>query len=87
MRIFLTIFREADLVYNEHLDPVMRKIEIARNIAVKIVQQWFGDTDNLDWYFITQLLHKSFAILFGEEAIVKVVLYLLMLQKQQRFVL
>jgi len=75
MRIFLTIFRETDLIYNENLDPVMRKIEIAHNIAVKIAQQWFGNTGNLVWYYITQLLHKSFAILFGEEAIVKVKLF------------
>lgn len=78
MKTFLTIFREADLIYNENLDPVMRKIEVAHNIAVKIAQQWFGNAGNLVWYFNTLLLHQSFAILFGEEAIVEVVLYLLM---------
>jgi len=50
----------------------MRIIEIAHNIAVKIAQQWFGITSNFT-FFNTLLLHQGFAILFGEEAIVKVV--------------
>lgn len=80
--MFITIFRETDLIYDEKSDhhPTMHKIEIARSIAHKIAHQWFGNTINLFW--LSQFwLHDGLATLFGEEAIVKV-LYLLTLTRK-----
>jgi len=68
VRTFITIFREADLIYEKKLDPVMRKIEIARLIAPKIAYQWFNNVFNLSHFW----LHDGLATLFGEEAIAKV---------------
>lgn len=54
----------------------MRKIEIARSIAPKIAYQWLGIAVSPSWW-TDFWLHEGLAILFGEEAIIKVVLYLL----------
>jgi len=69
-------FREADLIYDEQIDAVMRKIQIARLIAPKIAYQWFSNILSTSWwsYF---WLHDGLAILFGEEAIVKVFTFIL----------
>jgi len=66
----MIIFREADLIYDEQLDPIMRKIEVARLIAPKIAYQWFSNVFSLSHFW----LHDGLAILFAEEAIVKVYL-------------
>jgi len=68
MRTFIIIFREADLIYDEQLDPVMRKMEIARLIAPKIAYQWFSNVFSPSHFW----LHDGLAILFGEEAVAKV---------------
>jgi len=68
VRTFIIIFREADLIYEEQFDPVMRKIEIARLIASKIAYQWFSNVFNLSHFW----LHDRLATLFGEETIAKV---------------
>jgi len=65
---FIIIFRETDLIYEEQLDPVMRKIEVARLIASKIAYQWFSNVFNLSYFW----LHDGLATLFGEETIAKV---------------
>jgi len=39
VRTFVIIFREADLIYDKQLDPFMRKVEVARLIAPKVVYQ------------------------------------------------
>jgi len=67
-RTFIIISREADLIYEEQLDPVMRKIEIARLIALKIAYQWFSNVFSLSHFW----LHDGLATLFAEEAIAKV---------------
>jgi len=67
-RTFIIIFREADLIYDEQLDPVMRKMEIARLIAPKIAYQWFSNLFSLSNFW----LHDGLATLYAEEAIVKV---------------
>jgi len=69
-RTFIIIFRETDLIYDERLDPVMRKIEVARLIAPKIAYQWFSNVLSLSWSYFW--LHDGLATLFAEEAIVKV---------------
>jgi len=67
-RLFIIIFRVADLIYDEQLDPVMRKIEVARLIASKIAYQWFSNLFSLSYFW----LYDGLAILYAEEAIVKV---------------
>jgi len=53
------------------LDPVMRKLEIARLIAPKIAYQWFSNAFNPSNFW----LHDGLATLFGEKAIAKVSIY------------
>jgi len=48
-RIFIIIFREIDPIYDEKVDPIMRKIEIARLIAPKIAYHWLGNTISSSW--------------------------------------
>ncbi|XP_018401263.1 PREDICTED: glutamyl aminopeptidase-like [Cyphomyrmex costatus] len=68
----LIFHREADLVYNKQVDPVMRKMEIARLIAPKIAYQWFSNVylGRISWQS-NFWLHDGLAALFAEEAIVK----------------
>jgi len=67
-RTFIITFREADLIYDEHLDPFTRKMEIARLIASKIAYQWFSNLFSLSHFW----LHDGLATLYAEEAVVKV---------------
>jgi len=68
VRSFIIIFRVDDLIYDEQLDPVMRKIEVARLIASKIAYQWFSNLFSLSHFW----LYDGLAILYAEEAIAKV---------------
>jgi len=74
-RTFIIIFREIDLIYDEKVDPIMRKIEIARLIAPKIAYQWLGNAVSSPWWSHFWL-HEGLAVLFGEEIVVKVVFYI-----------
>jgi len=85
VRTFLIIFRAADLIYDEKLDTVMRKIEITRSIASKIAYQWFGNAV-LPTCWITYRLNNELATLFGEDTTVKVILYLLISQENKKFI-
>jgi len=67
-RTYIIIFRETDLIYDERLDPVMRKMEVARLIASKIAYQWFSNLFSSSHFW----LHDGLATLYAEEAIVKV---------------
>jgi len=51
----------------------MRKMEIARLIANKIAYQWFGNVISPSWWS-SLWLHDGLATLFGEEAVVKVII-------------
>ncbi|XP_011878437.1 PREDICTED: glutamyl aminopeptidase-like [Vollenhovia emeryi] len=63
----LIFYREADVIYNKQLDPVMHKIEVARCIAHKIAYQVFGNiVSPLRWSYLW--LHDGLATIFGEEA-------------------
>jgi len=72
VRTFVIIFRETDLIYDEQLDPVMRKMEVARLIAPKIAYQWFSNVFSLSHFW----LHDGLATLFGEEAIAQVSMFI-----------
>ncbi|XP_071566338.1 glutamyl aminopeptidase-like [Temnothorax nylanderi] len=68
----LVFHREADLICEDKLDSIMRKIEIARSIASKIAYQWLGNVITPSWWSHFWL-HEGLAILFGEDAVVKFV--------------
>ncbi|EGI60109.1 Aminopeptidase N [Acromyrmex echinatior] len=65
----LIFHTEADLMYDEKLDPVMRKMEVARLIASKIVYQWFNNILSSSWSHLW--IYDAFANIFGEEAVAK----------------
>jgi len=69
-------FREADLSYDEQLDPIMREMEVARLIASKIACQWFSNVFSSSWWSHIWL-HDGLAILFAEKAIIKVSTFIL----------
>ncbi|XP_011061466.1 PREDICTED: aminopeptidase M1-like, partial [Acromyrmex echinatior] len=60
---------ETDLMYDEKLDSVMRKMEVARLIASKIVYQWFNNILSSSWSHLW--IYDAFANIFGEEAVAK----------------
>ncbi|XP_018359908.1 PREDICTED: aminopeptidase M1-A-like [Trachymyrmex cornetzi] len=66
----LIFHTEANLIYDETLDPVMRKMEVARLIAPKIAYQWFSNLLSSDWWS-NFWLHDALATMFGEEAVAK----------------
>ena len=74
VRTIIIISREADLMYDEKLDPVMRKMEVARLIASKIVYQWFNNILSSSWSHLW--LYDAFTNIFGEEAVAKVFIFL-----------
>ncbi|KYN22233.1 Glutamyl aminopeptidase, partial [Trachymyrmex cornetzi] len=65
----LIFHSESNLIYDETLDPVIRKMEVARLIAPKIAYQWFSNLLSSDWSYLW--LHDALATMFGEEAVVK----------------
>ncbi|XP_024890926.1 aminopeptidase M1-like [Temnothorax curvispinosus] len=69
----LIFHREMDLIHDEQLDPVMRKIEVARGVALKIAYQWFGNAiSSSRWSFFW--LHDGLATIFAEEAVDKILI-------------
>ncbi|XP_070162791.1 aminopeptidase N-like [Polyergus mexicanus] len=62
---------EADIIYEEGKDPVMRKIEAARLIACEMMQQLFSNLVSPSWwsYF---WLNDGIAILFGIEVLYEI---------------
>ena len=74
VKTIIIISREADLMYDEKLDPVMRKMEVARLIASKIVYQWFNNILSSSWSHLW--IYDAFANIFGEEAVAKVFIFL-----------
>ncbi|EGI70670.1 Aminopeptidase N [Acromyrmex echinatior] len=75
VRLIIIIYREANLIYNETLDTVMRKMEIAHLIAPKIAYQWFSNLLSSVWFHYWWL-HDGLATMFGEEAVVKVFIFI-----------
>ena len=74
VKTIIIISREADLMYDEKLDSVMRKMEVARLIASKIVYQWFNNILSSSWSHLW--IYDAFANIFGEEAVAKVFIFL-----------
>jgi len=77
----IIIFREADLIFDEQLDSIMREMEVACLIASKIAYQWFSNVFSSFWWSHIWL-HHGFAVLFAEKAVVKVSTFILCPQYQ-----
>ncbi|KYN16391.1 Glutamyl aminopeptidase [Trachymyrmex cornetzi] len=66
----LIFHTEANLICDETLDPITRKMEVARLLAHKIAYQWFSNLLSSAWWS-NFWLHDALATMFGEEAVVK----------------
>jgi len=49
-QILFKFFRETSVIYDENLDCVARKFEVARTVARKIVHQHFGNLVSPSWW-------------------------------------
>ncbi|XP_011630293.1 aminopeptidase M1-like, partial [Pogonomyrmex barbatus] len=58
------VFREEDIIYNEKIDPIARKIELSRKIGRKVVGQLFGTAVSPSWWSC-MWLNEGIATLFG----------------------
>ncbi|KAL6264862.1 hypothetical protein P5V15_004957 [Pogonomyrmex californicus] len=58
------VFREEDIIYNEKIDPIARKIELSRIIGRKVVGQLFGTAVSPSWWSC-MWLNEGIATLFG----------------------
>ncbi|KYN19672.1 Glutamyl aminopeptidase [Trachymyrmex cornetzi] len=65
----LIFHTEDNLIYDEKLDSVMPKMEVARLIAHKIAYQWFSNSLSSAWSNFWLL--DALATMFGEEAVAK----------------
>jgi len=67
------VFRESAVMYNEELDSVAHKIDVARLIARKLAHQWIHVTPS--WWSYAWI-NEGISTLFGMEAINKVSCFL-----------
>ncbi|XP_025073447.1 aminopeptidase N-like [Pogonomyrmex barbatus] len=58
------LYREEDIIYNEEIDPIARKIELSRIIGRKVVGQVFGTAVSPSWWSY-MWLNEGIATLFG----------------------
>ncbi|KAL6258046.1 hypothetical protein P5V15_009964 [Pogonomyrmex californicus] len=58
------LYREEDIIYNEEIDPIARKIESSRIIGRKVVGQVFGTAVSPSWWSY-MWLNEGIATLFG----------------------
>jgi len=66
------IFREADIVYDEKLDPIIRKMRIAHIIARRMAQKCISNLLSPSYWF-DQWLNEGFKIYFETYIIEKVI--------------
>ncbi|EFN64069.1 Leucyl-cystinyl aminopeptidase, partial [Camponotus floridanus] len=59
------VFRETDIIYDEELDPVARKMRIARLIARRMTQKYIGNLLNPPYWF-HQWLNEGFIVYLQE---------------------
>ncbi|KAM0731061.1 Aminopeptidase N [Formica fusca] len=65
------ILREFDNIYYKENDPIMCKIKIARSLACKMMQQWFGNTVSSSWWSYLWL-NDGISMLIGIEVLNKI---------------
>ncbi|KAL6258043.1 hypothetical protein P5V15_009961 [Pogonomyrmex californicus] len=70
-KMHFELYREEDIIYNEEIDPVARKIESSRIIGRKVVGQLFGTAVSPSWWSY-MWLNEGIATLFGVYIINKI---------------
>jgi len=65
------IFRENTIIYDEKLDSIAHKVEVAQLIGYKMTYQLFGNIVSPSWWSYLWL-HEGLSVLFGIDAINKV---------------
>ncbi|XP_072754641.1 aminopeptidase N-like [Anoplolepis gracilipes] len=70
----LLLNRESNVIYNENLDSVAHKIEVARLIGRKMTYQWFADVINPSWSSELWLI-DGLTTLYGIDAINSILRY------------
>ncbi|KAL6258110.1 hypothetical protein P5V15_010027 [Pogonomyrmex californicus] len=63
-KLHFELYREEDIIYNEEIDPIARKIESSRIIGRKVVGQVFGTAVSPSWWSY-MWLNEGIATLFG----------------------
>ncbi|KAL6264860.1 hypothetical protein P5V15_004955 [Pogonomyrmex californicus] len=63
-KLAFVLYREEDIIYNEKIDPIARKIELSRIIGRKVVGQLFGTAVSPSWWSC-MWLNEGIATLFG----------------------
>lgn len=80
----LTLFREFDNIYYKENDPIMCKIKIARSLACKMMQQWFGNTVSSSWWSYLWL-NDGISMLIGIEVLNKVCFFYIFFHTSIKF--
>lgn len=62
------VFREAAITYNEKLESVGRKVDVARLIAQKIAYQWYSNLVSPVWWS-DAWLYEGLTTLLATDAI------------------
>ncbi|KAL6264892.1 hypothetical protein P5V15_004987 [Pogonomyrmex californicus] len=63
-KLAFVLYREEDIIYNEKIDPIARKIESSRKIGRKVVGQLFDTAVSPSWWSC-MWLNEGIATLFG----------------------
>ncbi|XP_011630113.1 aminopeptidase Q-like [Pogonomyrmex barbatus] len=63
-KLAFVLYREEDIIYNEKIDPIARKIELSRKIGRKVVGQLVGTAVSPSWWSC-MWLNEGIATLFG----------------------
>ncbi|GAB1860181.1 Aminopeptidase N [Camponotus japonicus] len=69
-KLGLVLYREAAVIYDEELDSLAHKIEVACLIARQVAYQWFGITVSPSWWSY-HWLNQGIATLLGIDALHK----------------
>ncbi|XP_011250719.2 aminopeptidase N [Camponotus floridanus] len=69
-KLGLVLYRETDVIYDEELDSLAHKIEVACLIARQVAYQWFGITVSPSWWSY-HWLNQGIATLLGINALQK----------------
>jgi len=76
------IFRETDIMYNEELDTIARKMIIAPSVVRRMIQKYVGNLFN-PFYWFHVWLNEGFIVFFQAYIIHEVILSLILFLKMQ----
>lgn len=66
------VFRDQDITYNEKLDPIARKMEVAYSIGRKISRQWLSTIVSPLWWSYLWLNEGIATFIYGMDVVNKV---------------